>query len=264
MIITSETRVQIQPSQQRQIHPLHFSSEGISNPNIKLQPSKYPQNIPKSTLWTRGWCLSQPDRTPHPALYFSLFCIPIEGLGMATHQALPTHHALPFFLVFPHLRNMTAGVGRTALRGQSRLWSYEKGSKVTAMFTAAGVTRSPVILHDYFSPSCEMAGRWILVGCSLLLRDGVCLGEGKWCRANEQEPTQTPQGPLKPQGNSDPRTGHKTCHMFTKEKGNTWVKQHFIWEQISHCFHSTLRLFSMLPPDLKSSNSLMSSSFQCH
>lgn len=26
-----------------------------------------------------------------------LFCIPVEGLGMATHQALPTHHTLPFF-----------------------------------------------------------------------------------------------------------------------------------------------------------------------
>lgn len=108
---------------------------------------------------------------------------------MATHQALPTHHALPFFLMFPHLHNMTVGVRRTALRGQSRFWCYEKESKAMAMFTAAGVTRSPVILQDYFSPSCEMAGRWILVGCSLFLRDGVCLGEGKWCRANTNTDT---------------------------------------------------------------------------
>lgn len=37
--------------------------------------------------------------------------------------------------------------------------SYEEGSKAMGVFTPAGVTRSPVILHDYFSPSCEMAGR---------------------------------------------------------------------------------------------------------
>lgn len=40
----------------------------ISNPNMKPQPWKHPQNIPKSTLWTRGCCLSQPGRTPQPAL----------------------------------------------------------------------------------------------------------------------------------------------------------------------------------------------------
>lgn len=162
---------------------------------------------------------------------------------------MPTHQALPFFLVFPHLHNMTAGAGRTALRGQSRFWSYEKGSKAMGMFTAAGVTRSPVILQDYFSPSCEMAGRWILVGCSLFLRDGVSLGEGKWCRADEQEPTQTPQGPHEPQGNSGPRTGHKTCHTVTKEKirkymgkANTLSENRFPTASIQHwdcslCYH---------------------------
>lgn len=40
----------------------------ISHPSMKPQPWKHPQNIPKSTLWTRGWCLSQPGRTPCPAL----------------------------------------------------------------------------------------------------------------------------------------------------------------------------------------------------
>lgn len=154
---------------------------------MKPHPRKHPWNIPKSTLWTRDRCLSQQGRTPHPALRLCIFCIPVERLGMATHQVLPTHHVLPFFLVFPHLHN--SHEGRMALRGQSRFWSCEKGSKAMGMFTAAGVTRTPVILQDYFSPSREMAGRWILVGRGLFLRDGVCLGERKLCRANEQKPT---------------------------------------------------------------------------
>lgn len=44
MIITSETKVQTEPSQQRQIHPLQCSSEGISNLNSHQSTPRTFQN----------------------------------------------------------------------------------------------------------------------------------------------------------------------------------------------------------------------------
>lgn len=222
---------------------------------MKPHPRKHPWNIPKSTLWTRGRCLSQQGRTPHPALRLCIFCIPVEGLGMATHQVLPTHHVLPFFLVFPHLHN--SHEGRMALRGQSRFWSCEKGSKAMGMFTAAGVTRTPVILQDYFSPSREMAGRWILVGRGLFLRDGV-----KSC-AEQMSKSQPDTTRTSRQFRPQDRTQNLPC-IYQRKNKEIHGESNTIWEQTSHCFPTILRLFSMLTPDLKSSNSLMSSSFQCH
>lgn len=138
----------------------------------------------------------------------------------------PRSSLLPCFLVFPHLHDSPVREGRMALRGQSRFWSYEKGSKAMGLFTAAGVTRSPVILQDYFSLSCEMAGRWILVGCGLFLRDGVCLGEGsKWARTNtDTTRTTSASRQFRPQD----RTQNLPCIYQRKKKINTRGKQHFI------------------------------------
>lgn len=67
-----------------------------------------------------------------PALRLCLFCIPMKGLGMATHQALPTQQALPFFPMFPHPRTVVlepgeqprgAKVDFEAMRKEVKQWA---------------------------------------------------------------------------------------------------------------------------------------------
>lgn len=167
---------------------------------------------------------------------------------MATHQALPTYHTLPFFHVFPHLHDMTVGARRMALRGQSRFWSYEKGSKAMGVFTAPGVIRSPVTPQDYFSPSCEMAGRWL--GRMQLIPEGWSLSrwrevmQKKWARTNSDTTSPTwASRKFRPQHRIQ-----KLSYIYQRKKkrntweSNTWSENRFptafiqYWD-CSLCYH---------------------------